>query len=164
MFLRLDTFPDSRLIGRELEMSFARDRTPELWKSFMPDRHQLRNARGNDLISLQIYPRNFNFSDPQIAFVKWAGVIVSDAHEVPSSMQAFDIPQGNYAVFLHSGSPTTAAATFGYIFGQWLPSSGFELDERPHFEILGEKYKNGSADSEEEIWIPVRPVSQGSAA
>jgi AraC family transcriptional regulator len=30
------------------------------------------------------------------------------------------------------------------------------LDNRPHFEILGEKYKQGSPDSEEEIWIPVK--------
>jgi AraC family transcriptional regulator len=29
------------------------------------------------------------------------------------------------------------------------------LDNRPHFEILGEKYKQGSTDAEEEIWIPV---------
>ncbi|MBD3581080.1 GyrI-like domain-containing protein [Flavobacterium selenitireducens] len=163
MFLRLDTFPDSRLIGRNLEMSFAHDRTPALWKSFMPDRHQLQNARGNDLISLQVYPRGFDFSDPQLAFVKWSGVIVPDGQKVPSSMEALEIPQGRYAVFLHSGSPTTAADTFNYIFREWLPSSGFELDERPHFEILGEKYDNNSANSEEEIWIPIRPISGSTA-
>jgi len=37
-----------------------------------------------------------------------------------------------------------------------LPNSDYELDNRPHFEILGKKYKNNSADSEEEIWIPVK--------
>jgi len=30
------------------------------------------------------------------------------------------------------------------------------LDNRPHFEVLGEKYKNGDPESEEEIWIPVK--------
>jgi AraC family transcriptional regulator len=30
------------------------------------------------------------------------------------------------------------------------------LDDRPHFEILGDKYKNGDPDSEEEIWIPIK--------
>jgi len=30
------------------------------------------------------------------------------------------------------------------------------LDDRPHFEVLGDKYKNADPDSEEEIWIPIR--------
>jgi AraC family transcriptional regulator len=29
-------------------------------------------------------------------------------------------------------------------------------DDRPHFEILGDKYKNDHPDSEEEIWILCR--------
>jgi AraC family transcriptional regulator len=43
-----------------------------------------------------------------------------------------------------------------YIFNTWLPKSGYQLDRRPHFEILGEKYKNNNPDSEEEIWIPIQ--------
>jgi len=38
-----------------------------------------------------------------------------------------------------------------YIFSDWLPKSDYELDEKPHFEILGEKYKNDDPNSEEEI-------------
>ena len=49
-----------------------------------------------------------------------------------------------------------AADTFRYILGEWMRDSDYDLDNRPHFEILGEKYKNGSPDSEEEIWIPVK--------
>jgi hypothetical protein len=30
------------------------------------------------------------------------------------------------------------------------------LDNRPHFEILGEKYKNADPDSEEDVYIPVK--------
>ena len=33
----------------------------------------------------------------------------------------------------------------------------YTLDDRPHFEILGEKYKNQDPDSEEELWIPIKP-------
>jgi AraC family transcriptional regulator len=39
-----------------------------------------------------------------------------------------------------------------------LPASGYELDDRPHFEILGERYKNNDPDSEEELWFPVRKL------
>jgi AraC family transcriptional regulator len=41
----------------------------------------------------------------------------------------------------------------------WLPDSGFELDNRPHFAVMGEKYKRDDDASEEEIWIPVRPLA-----
>lgn len=44
-----------------------------------------------------------------------------------------------------------------YIYGSWLPNSTeYARDNRPHFEILGEKYKNNDPESEEEIWIPVK--------
>jgi hypothetical protein len=27
----------------------------------------------------------------------------------------------------------------------------------PHFEVLGDKYKNNDPSSEEEVWIPIKP-------
>jgi AraC family transcriptional regulator len=38
-----------------------------------------------------------------------------------------------------------------------VPASNYDLDDRPHFEILGDKYKNGDPNSEEDIWIPIKP-------
>ena len=43
---------------------------------------------------------------------------------------------------------------FSNINGTWIAKSDYNLDDRPHFEVLGEKYIN--ADSEEEIWIPIK--------
>jgi AraC family transcriptional regulator len=39
-------------------------------------------------------------------------------------------------------------------------SKEYELDDRPHFEILGDKYKNNDPNSEEEIWIPIKLKKQ----
>ncbi len=156
MFLRIETFPATRLVGKRLEMSFANNRTFELWKGFMPRRHELANIRNADLFSLQIYPKGFDYSDELQTFEKWAAISVGAEEAIPDGMEAIEIPSGKYAVFLHTGSPDTAAATFGYIFNHWLPNSGFEVDDRPHFEILGKNYKNGSVDSEEEVFVPVR--------
>jgi AraC family transcriptional regulator len=72
-------------------------------------------------------------------------------------MQSFLLPGGLYAVFHYKGLPSEGAKTFQYIFGTWLPGSEYALDNRPHFEVLGERYNNNSPDSEEEIWIPVKP-------
>jgi AraC family transcriptional regulator len=30
------------------------------------------------------------------------------------------------------------------------------LDNKPHFEIMGDQYKNEDPDSEEELWIPIK--------
>ena len=62
-----------------------------------------------------------------------------------------------YAVFNYKGAQSDAAAFFNTIYTEWLPSSDYELENRPQFEILGEKYKKNSPDSEEEIWIPILP-------
>jgi len=85
-------------------------------------------------------------------------VAVEEASAISDQMETMTIPEGWYAVFYYKG-PGGDPGIFKYIFNQWLPSSEYRLDQRPHFEILGEKYKNGHPDSEEEIWIPVVKIA-----
>lgn len=148
-------FPETKFIGKNLSFTYTDYRAFELWSSFMPRRNEIQNALGTDLFNIQINPENFDFN-PQTKFVKWAVVPVSDFDFIPEGMQSLIIEEGLYAVFNHIGDASKARETFGYIFGVWLPNSEYELDNRPQFEILGEKYKNNAADSEEEIWIPVK--------
>lgn len=74
---------------------------------------------------------------------------------MPNEMETFTLTAGLYAVFDYKGS-SADNRIFQYIFGVWLPNSVYLLDDRPHFEVLGDKYKNADPDSEEEIWIPIR--------
>ena len=106
---------------------------------------------------MQVYNPPFNPTkfDPEVTFDKWAAVEVPDFHSMPAGMEAFELPEGLYAAFHYKGF-SADNAIFQYIFATWLPASGYQLDDRPHFEVLGEKYKNNDPDSEEEIWIPVR--------
>ena len=69
-------------------------------------------------------------------------------------MDQMDLAGGQYAVFNYKGMPGDPKI-FQYIYSEWLPASSYRLDNRPHFEVLGSKYKHNSQDSEEEIWIPV---------
>lgn len=155
-FLRTETIAEKKLIGKSLNMSYSNNLTQQLWQSFMPFRNEINNRVNEDLISSQIYPKGFfdkvNF---QLEFEKWAAVEVSTQDDVPKDMQVLTIPSGEYAVFLHIGGVNEAPNSFKYIFMDWLPNSGYELDLRPHFEVLGEKYSNTSPDSEEEIYIPI---------
>jgi len=139
-------------------MNFANNTTGELWKSFMMRRKEITNTIGTDLYSMQIYPRAFfEMFDATAEFDKWATMEVSDFDAVPEGMESFTLPGGLYAVFDYTGLASAAGPTFQYIIRTWLPDSEYILDGRPHFEILGEKYKKDDPSSEEEIWIPVRP-------
>jgi AraC family transcriptional regulator len=146
------------LVGKHLTMSLSENRTAELWRSFMSQRKEIKNTLSADLFSLQVYDDSYNFSefDPNATFEKWAAVEVTDFEALPEAMEQLTLPGGLYAVFEYKGASSQGAAAFRYIFGTWLPNSDYTLDSRPHFEVLGEKYKNDDPASEEEIWIPIK--------
>ncbi|WP_108960257.1 GyrI-like domain-containing protein [Leptospira ellinghausenii] len=73
----------------------------------------------------------------------------------PSETEGFTLMSGMYVEFLYKGLPSEAGPFFHSIFMDWLPNSNFELDNRPHFEVMGEKYKNDDPDSEELVYIPI---------
>jgi len=81
---------------------------------------------------------------------------VTDFYLIPDQMETLTIEAGLYAVFMYKGLPEDFAQFANYIFGVWLPNSEYELDNRPHFEVLRERYKRASEDSEEEVWIPIK--------
>ena len=81
---------------------------------------------------------------------------MSSFDDLPEGFTTLLLAEGLYAVFHYKGL-NTDTSIFQYIYGVWLPSSSYVLDNRPHFEVLGEKYKNNDVNSEEEIWIPIKP-------
>lgn len=154
---RIEILFPKKLIGKRLKMSLAGNRTAELWQSFRPRLTEIPNRTGTNLYSLQTYdPLYFSAFGPHREFEKWAAVEVAEIEKIPLELESFQLSGGKYAVFDYKGS-SQDTRIFEYIFTEWLPASGYELDQRPHFEILGEKYKNNDPSSEEEIWIPIKP-------
>ena len=154
---RFEELPETFLVGKSVEMSMLNNLTHQLWKSFMPRRNEVKHQSTTDFISLQLYPEEFMSKgiNPNKSFTKWAGVFVESIEDVPNDMGSLIIPGGLYVVFDYVGSGNDAPHAFQYIFTEWLPKSTYRLDNRPHFEVLGEKYKNNDPNSEEEIWIPI---------
>ncbi len=145
-----------KLVGKRISMSLTDNRTFELWWSFMPGRKEISNCLTDELISMQKYgPAYFDEFSPANTFEKWAAVEVRDFENVPDDMETVTLPEGLYAVFHYKG-PAGDGKIFQYIFGEWLPGSEYLLDNRPHFEVLGENYDNTNPESEEDIWIPVK--------
>ncbi len=156
---RIELLPQKKLIGKHVTMSLLQDRTLELWQGFMPIRKLVQNTIGTDLYCLQVYEPGFDFSGytPDTVFEKWAAIEVTGFTTAPpGGMDNFELPGGLYAVFPYKGRAADFKDTFMYIYYTWMPKSGYEVDHRPHFEVLGEKYKNNDPESEEDIWVPIK--------
>jgi AraC family transcriptional regulator len=161
MEAKIKYLSEKKLIGKRMSMLFSVNKTVDLWRSFMPWRKEIKNTIGTELYSVQSYgPSFFDKFDANAVFEKWAAIEVTDFNAVPDEMETLVLPEGAYAVFIYKGAANEAGPTFQYIIGTWLPESEYELDNRPHFEILGEKYRNNDPGSEEEIWIPIRPKNK----
>lgn len=156
---RIEMLSEKKFIGMNCIMSFANNRTSQLWHSFMPRRKEIANTLGTELYSMEVYhnPLFFKNFNPTNEFEKWAAVEVLDINIVPIGMKTLIVPTGLYAVFTHRGPASEGEKTYNSIFRTWLPNSIYDLDDRQHFAIMGDKYKNNDPDSEEEIWIPIKP-------
>jgi AraC family transcriptional regulator len=156
---RIETLTEKKLVGKRMKMTLSGNKTGELWKNFMQRRKEINNNLTTEMYSIQVYDQSLDFDkfNQDTPFEKWAAVEVSDFDTIPCDMETYTLTGGLYEVFVHKGAARTGPETFQYIFETWLPKSEYLLDNRPHFEILGEKYKNEDPDSEEEVWIPVKP-------
>ena len=157
----IEIISEKKLVGYNATMSFSNNRTTELWKKFMPVRKQITTAVNSELYSIEIYPSPTFFTsiDPLLNFQKWAAVEVQDFSNIPGDMERVSIPSGLYAKFTFRGKATNAASFYQQIFEEWLPTSGYALDDRPHFAHMGAGYQNNADDSEETIWIPIKSTA-----
>ncbi|MBU2929035.1 GyrI-like domain-containing protein [Winogradskyella psychrotolerans] len=149
---KIKTCSEIKVIGLSSKIKMnEQHKIVALWKRFMPRKHEIENLASKDLIAMQIYSDFNNFETP---FDIWACAEVLNGHNLPDTMSTFTIPQGDYAIFNHKGMD--AGATYQKIMTEWLPTSGYDIDARPHFQVMGEKYKNGSPDSEEDFFVPIK--------
>lgn len=145
-----------KLVGLSACMSIVQNKTGHLWSQFAPRINELQHRIDDHKISLQFYPPSyFDQFSPHTEFEKWATVEVAEFENIPKGMNPLLLEEGLYAVFDYKGS-SSDSTIFQYIYTDWLPNSNYFLDDRPHFEVLGSRYRNDHPDSEEEIWIPIR--------
>lgn len=156
MQAKIITSKEKKLVGISTNMNLAANKTGELWSNFGSRIQEITNRVSSDKISLQQYnPDYFIKFNPNATFIKWAAVEVANFDDVPKDMQTLIIPESLYAVFHYKGSSHNTSI-FHYIYTEWLPKSGYELANCPHFEVLGDTYKNNDPNSEEDIWIPIK--------
>ena len=155
----IKTIATKQLVGLCANTTLKTDKPAALWQQFMPRRRELQTIVGAELYAVQVYDAGFVKGEfnAESEFQKWAAVEVTDTTALPEGMATITIPAGHYAVFLHKGPASEFYKTAQYIFGEWLPASSYSLDDRPHLQVMGEKYLGpDNPESVEEVWIPVK--------
>lgn len=150
--------PELHLRGHFMQTNFQENRTAALWQKFRRELATSPEAETSEFFSVEIYsgPEYFRAFDPGRNFVKWAAVREKQAGRQAEEFDALTIPAGQYAVFEFRGPATAAPEFYGHIYGEWLPSSPYQLDDRPHFAVMDEHYRPADPAATEKIYIPVR--------
>jgi AraC family transcriptional regulator len=104
-------------------------------------------------------PIGISTGDPEGGdeFTYLAGVLAGPAPPAVPGLTLTPVPGGAYASYRLNGAYGLITATYRALFGEWLPGSGQELDDRPALEIYHTPYAQGDrADCVTDIMIPIK--------
>jgi AraC family transcriptional regulator len=140
--------PALRLVGLQILTRPMSPEIPALWPRFVARQPEIASPAqpgvtfgamqeaGDDLIYL-------------------AGVEVAGNAGPPADMSVVVVPAGDYAVFEFAFGDIVEA--YPFIFGSWLPDSGYVRDARPLLERYGADFCPDRANSPMQVRVPVRP-------
>lgn len=153
----IQDIPSRQLIGTRIHTSLAANETVRLWSSFMPQVPMVMHRANNNLYSVQVFKEMLSFEEftPHTVFETWAAVEVTETSKIPEGMNTIEVG-GLYAFFIYKGLHANFNPFLQKIYQEWMPASEYELDQRPHFEVMKPGYRPDDPEAEEEIWIPVR--------
>jgi len=153
---------ECHLAGRRIQTTLAANETVRLWKIFMPGVKAIPGRMNGDLYSVRIYPAGLQMNSftPDTPFEEWAAVSIDSGARIPEDLEILLVKAGLYAVFTIRGTAADFIGSARKIYTDWLPASGYDLDDRPHITVMGDSYVPDDPASVEEFWVPVRQVSK----
>ena len=140
-------------VGYKQEMSLSENTTPKLFQQLMQLRSKVEQ-NASFIYDIKIYPSSYfqNFS-PTTNFIKW--VALENTPQLGScKLDGITLSGGLYAKFNNPygfGNPKV----YQDIFQKWLPSSDYQLDQRPHFDVFVPQ--KDPSQIAEDIFIPIKP-------
>jgi AraC family transcriptional regulator len=86
-------------------------------------------------------------------------VVVPSGTKAEGGLGVMTIEAGTYAVASYEIDPSEYGAAWNWLMGIWFPSSGYQPDDRPCFEMnLNDPEQHPQKKHIVEIWEPVRPL------
>jgi AraC family transcriptional regulator len=123
---------------------------PAQWQRFVPHLGHIQGQVGG-----VAYGVSCNMDD-EGNFDYICGVEVSTFANLPPDWRTLRIPEQRYAAFTHRGHISTIRSTWSTIWNKWLPESGYQLADAPHFERYDETFDSRTGLGGVEIWIPIQ--------
>jgi len=121
--------------GADSEKNNFADKLVELWDAFLPRMDEIPNAIPN--IGFGLIEQTAKHAE----LLNYCSAMqVTSSAELPSDMVSLTVPAGRYALFTHVGDPMLLDDTVNYIYGTWLPHSGYEHSGDADIEIYGKGY------------------------
>jgi len=148
-----------KIIGLSSQTNQKNNTVPQLWQDFMKREKEIKNiVKPEFFLGVCVNDKNADYKQftEDTLFTEVVGKAVKNFDHIPEGMLTRTLPPYKYAVFTHKGSLENLRATYDYIYGTWLPKSGYEFGDTDDFEWYGEDYQLGNPDSELYIYIPVK--------
>lgn len=156
---RIVEVAERKLVGMKTRTRLIDNQIPKLWQTFMPQRFAIKNSLLTGFFAVHERDAAVTFKNftPATEYTSWATIEVSSHEQIPEGMEARTLSGGLYAIFIHKGPAQNFKATMDFIYGQWLPNSLYEMDNRDQFEIMAEDYLGPQhPEAKEEVWVPIR--------
>jgi AraC family transcriptional regulator len=110
---------------------------------------------GEDFKSLIIY-----HDDPKVTIEEKLRmsvcITVSDDTKVDGEVGKLHLEAARYVVARFEVTANDFQTAWEWVYGQWLPNSGYQPDDKPCFEMYPEEPKNGKFTVD--ICVPVKPL------
>lgn len=158
---RFETRGDFYVIG--VGKIFERGKTQEigdlLWPRLSKRFDEIPNKLGrdgDDYVTYGVCKEIWKDNHIQDHFNYYAGVEVEKGSIPPEGMELLYLPAQEYAVFTHRGGIKDLSLTNQYIWGTWLPQSGYELAPASDLEIYPAAFRPDSNECEIDLWIPLK--------
>lgn len=147
------------VMGLETKGTMESDAYMETWTKFFSMREKLPETVDNCIYGIYYPGEKF---DPKTMKGNnyLVGMEVKESVELPEGLKLIKAPGGYFAVFDHVGSVKDIGKTYEYIFGPWLASSGHVPVGAEMFERYDERFKEESAASVIEIWVPIHKTEK----
>ncbi len=127
----------------------TRSRIPQLWQRFAGLMAEVPGRVGDATFGV------CNGMNHQTGEFTYYAAVETSQPQLCGEFELCEVPAAEYAVFTHEGSLAHILDTVGYIFGSWLPESGYETTGTPDFELYDGRFDPQKDCGEFEYWIPV---------
>ncbi len=129
----------------------------EAWGEFSKRSTEIQHTVSKSPFGIEDYSRDFDMNKggfPKFYYI--ASLEVTKLEDIPVGMTGREVAAANYSVFNFKGPIGGLPDFFKYIYGEWLPSSGYSMD--PKLSLDFEHYPKPVMDmdaAEVEIWVPI---------